>query len=114
MQAGHGRRSTLYTDYTFGVWHGDALVPVAKAYSGLTNEEIAELDRWIRRHTVERFGPVRHVEPQHVFELGFEAIAESARHRAGVALRFPRMLRWRKDKPASEADTLDAVRALLR
>jgi DNA ligase-1 len=113
-QPGSGKRASLLTDYTFGVWDRGELVAVAKAYSGLTNEEIGELDRWIRRHTVERFGPVRHVEPQHVFELGFEAIAESARHRAGVALRFPRMLRWRKDKPASEADTLDAVRALLR
>jgi DNA ligase 1 len=113
-QPGSGKRASLLTDYTFGVWDGGELVPVAKAYSGLTNEEIAELDRWIRRHTRERFGPVRHVEPMHVFELGFEAIAKSARHRAGVALRFPRMLRWRKDKPASEADTLDALKSLLR
>jgi DNA ligase-1 len=113
-QPGSGKRASLLTDYTFGVWDRGELVPVAKAYSGLTNEEIGELDRWIRRHTVERFGPVRHVEPQHVFELGFEAIAKSSRHRAGVAVRFPRMLRWRKDKPASEADTLDALRSLLR
>src|SRR5687767_11997167 len=112
-QPGSGKRASLLTDYTFGVWHNGELVPVAKAYSGLTNEEIAEMDRWIRRHTVERFGPVRHVEPIHVFELGFEAIARSGRHRSGIAVRFPRMLRWRKDKPASEADTLEALQALL-
>ena len=112
-QPGSGKRASLLTDYTFGVWHNGELVPVAKAYSGLTNEEIAEMDRWIRRHTVERFGPVRHVEPVHVFELGFEAIARSGRHRSGIAVRFPRMLRWRKDKPAAEADTLDALHALL-
>jgi DNA ligase-1 len=112
-QPGSGKRASLLTDYTFGVWHNGELVPVAKAYSGLTNEEIAEMDRWIRRHTVERFGPVRHVEPVHVFELGFEAIAKSSRHRSGIAVRFPRMLRWRKDKPASEADTLDSLHTLL-
>jgi DNA ligase-1 len=113
-QPGSGKRASLLTDYTFGVWDNGELVPIAKAYSGLTNEEIAEMDRWIRRHTVERFGPVRHVEPVHVFELGFEAIAESRRHRSGIAVRFPRMLRWRRDKPASEADTLDAIKQLLR
>ena len=113
-QPGSGRRASLLTDYTFGVWHEGALVPVAKAYSGLSNEEIAELDRWIRRHTIERFGPVRHVEPVQVFELGFEGIAHSTRHRSGVAVRFPRMLRWRKDKAAAEADTLEAVRQLIR
>ncbi len=113
-QPGSGRRASLLTDYTFAVWDQDALVPVAKAYSGLSNEEIAELDRWIRRHTIERFGPVRHVEPVQVFELGFEGIARSGRHRSGVAMRFPRMLRWRKDKAAAEADTLEAVRQLIR
>jgi DNA ligase-1 len=112
-QPGSGRRASLLTDYTFGVWDNGELVPIAKAYSGLSNEEIAEMDRWIRRHTRERYGPVRHVEPVHVFELGFEAIAESSRHRSGIAVRFPRMLRWRKDKKPEEADTLDAVRALL-
>jgi DNA ligase-1 len=112
-QPGSGKRASLLTDYTFGLWHEGQLVPVAKAYSGLSNEEIAELDRWIRRHTTERFGPVRHVEPVQVFEIGFEAIARSARHRSGVAVRFPRMLRWRKDKPASEADSLEALRRLL-
>ena len=113
-QPGSGKRASLLTDYTFGLWDQGELVPVAKAYSGLSNEEIAEMDRWIRRHTVERFGPVRHVEPVHVFELGFEAIAESTRHKSGIAVRFPRMLRWRKDKTASEADTLATLRALIR
>lgn len=112
-QPGSGKRASLLTDYTFGVWDGDTLVTIAKAYSGLSNEEIAELDAWIRRHTRERFGPVRHVEPVQVFELGFEGIARSTRHKSGIAVRFPRMLRWRKDKPAAEADTLDTVRALL-
>jgi DNA ligase-1 len=112
-QPGSGRRASLLTDYTFGVWDSGELVPVAKAYSGLSNEEIGELDRWIRRHTKERFGPVRHVEPVHVFELGFEGIAVSSRHRAGVAVRFPRMLRWRTDKKPEDADTLETVRALL-
>lgn len=112
-QPGSGKRASLLTDYTFGVWDQGELVPVAKAYSGLSNDEIAELDKWIRRHTRERFGPVRHVEPVHVFELGFEAIAPSTRHKSGVAVRFPRMLRWRKDKPASAADTLAALKGLL-
>jgi DNA ligase-1 len=112
-QPGSGKRASLLTDYTFGVWDGDRLVPIAKAYSGLSNDEIAEMDRWIRRHTIERFGPVRHVEPVHVFELGFEAIARSSRHQSGIAVRFPRMLRWRTDKNAADADTLDSVRELL-
>jgi ATP-dependent DNA ligase len=112
-QPGSGKRASLLTDYTFGVWDEGELVPVAKAYSGLSNEEIGEMDRWIRRHTVERFGPVRHVEPVHVFELGFEGIARSSRHRSGIAVRFPRMLRWRKDKRAEEADSLENVRRLL-
>jgi len=113
-QPGHGRRSTLYTDYTFGLWHGDALVPVAKAYSGLDDKEILALDRWLRAHTRERFGPVRSVDPVQVFELGFEGVNLSARHKSGVAVRFPRILRWRHDKPASEADRLDALKALAR
>ena len=112
-QPGSGKRASLLTDYTFGVWHEGALVPVAKAYSGLSNEEIFEMDRWIRRHTVERFGPVRHVEPVHVFELGFEGIARSTRHKSGIAVRFPRMLRWRKDKRPADADTLENVQRLL-
>jgi DNA ligase-1 len=112
-QPGSGRRASLLTDYTFGVWDGEELVPIAKAYSGLSNDEIDEMDKWIRRHTRERFGPVRHVEPTHVFELGFEGIARSARHRAGIAVRFPRMLRWRRDKKPADADTLETVRRLL-
>jgi DNA ligase-1 len=112
-QPGHGRRALLHTDYTFAVRDGDTLVPFAKAYSGLTDAEIREIDAWIRRNTVEKFGPVRSVKPELVFELGFEGIQASTRHKSGIAVRFPRILRWRKDKPASEADTLDALRALL-
>ncbi len=111
-QPGHGRRASLYTDYTFGVWDQGALVPVAKAYSGLRNEEITRLDRWIRHHTIDRFGPVRAVEPVQVFELAFEGINTSTRHKSGVAVRFPRILRWRTDKPAAEADTLAQLRQL--
>jgi len=110
---GHGRRASLYTDYTFAVWDGGELVPVARAYSGLSDAEIQELDAWIRRHTIERMGSNRAVEPVQVFELGFEAIARSTRHRSGVAVRFPRILRWRKDKPAAETDTLETLEALL-
>jgi len=112
-QAGTGRRANLFTDYTFAVWNDDQLVPVAKAYSGLSNEEIETLDHWIRMHTREKFGPVRSVEPYHVFELGFEGISESKRHKSGVALRFPRILRWRSDKPMEEADSLENLRGLL-
>jgi DNA ligase-1 len=112
-QPGHGRRSNLYTDYTFGVWSGGELVPVAKAYSGLSNTEIGELDKWIRTHTVEKFGPVRAVEPVQVFELAYEGIAASSRHKSGIALRFPRIVRWRTDKAAGEADTLVGLRAVL-
>jgi len=113
-QSGHGRRSTLYTDYTFGVWDGDTLVPVAKAYSGLDDKEILALDRWIRANTIERFGPVRSVRGEQVFELGFEAVNRSKRHKSGIAVRFPRILRWRHDKPASEADSLAQLQALAR
>ncbi|MFC0679305.1 ATP-dependent DNA ligase [Lysobacter korlensis] len=113
-QSGSGRRSTLFTDYTFALWNGDVLVPVAKAYSGLDDKEILTLDRWIRAHTVERFGPVRSVEPVHVFELGFEAVNRSTRHKSGIAVRFPRILRWRHDKPVAEADRVDTLRALAR
>ena len=111
-QAGHGRRSNLFTDYTFALWDGDALVPVAKAYSGLDDKEILQLDRWIRAHTLERFGPVRSVEAVHVFELGFEAVNKSGRHKSGIAVRFPRILRWRTDKPAAEADRLETLKGL--
>jgi DNA ligase-1 len=113
-QSGSGRRSTLYTDYTFALWDGDRLVPVAKAYSGLTDQEIARLDRWIRANTLERFGPVRVVRPEHVFELGFEAVNASTRHKSGVAVRFPRILRWRDDKSPPDADRLEALRVLAR
>jgi DNA ligase-1 len=112
-QPGHGRRSNLYTDYTFGVWSEGELVPVAKAYSGLSNVEIAELDRWIRAHTTEKFGPVRQVERTQVFELAYEGIAASSRHKSGIALRFPRILRRRLDKPAEEADKLSDLQAVL-
>ncbi|VTS07358.1 ATP-dependent DNA ligase [Tuwongella immobilis] len=112
-QRGSGKRASLYTDYTFGVWDGGMLVPFAKAYSGLTDAEIAQVDAFIRANTVEKFGPVRTVKPELVFELGFEGIQRSTRHKSGVAVRFPRMLRQRFDKPAAEADSLDAVKALI-
>jgi DNA ligase-1 len=112
-QPGHGRRAGLFTDFTFGVWDGDALVPFAKAYSGLSDEEIRAVDAFVRRNTVERFGPVRTVVPELVFELAFEGIQRSTRHKSGIAVRFPRMSRWRHDKRPEDADTLDTVRALL-
>jgi DNA ligase-1 len=105
-QRGHGKRASLYTDYTFGLWKGDELVPFAKAYSGLTDEEIREVDAFIRRNTIERFGPVRTVKPELVFELGFEGIQRSNRHKSGIAVRFPRMLRMRRDKAIREANTI--------
>jgi DNA ligase 1 len=112
-QAGHGRRANLLTDYTFAVWSGDELVPIAKAYSGLSDEEIVTLDGWLRRHTVQKFGPVRSVEPLQVFELAFEGIALSPRHKSGIAVRFPRIARWRTDKIPEQADTLEGIRRLL-
>lgn len=112
-QAGHGRRASLHTDYTFAVWDAGALVPFAKAYSGLTDDELRTLDAWIRRNTVAKYGPVRHVTPEHVFELGFEGIQLSPRHKSGVAVRFPRILRWRTDKRPEDADTLQALRGLM-
>ena len=111
-QRGHGRRASLYTDYTFGVWDGATLVPFAKAYSGLTDAEIREVDRYIREHTLEKFGPVRAVTPAIVCELAFEGIQRSTRHKCGIAVRFPRILRLRPDKTAGEADRLETVRAL--
>ena len=111
-QSGHGRRAGLFTDYTFGVWDHGHLVPVAKAYSGLDDAEIARLDAWIRAHTLERFGPVRSVEPVHVFELAYEAIQRSTRHKCGVAVRFPRILRWRSDLSIRDADRLDDLRRM--
>ncbi|HZJ14396.1 MAG TPA: ATP-dependent DNA ligase [Chthoniobacteraceae bacterium] len=113
-QSGHGRRASLYTDYTFGLWDNGELVPVAKAYSGLTDDEIREVDAFVRAHTVQRFGPIRAVEPRLVFELAFEAVQESSRHKSGFAVRFPRMNRWRRDKRPEDADTLENLRALLR
>ncbi len=112
-QRGSGKRASLYTDYTFGVWDAGKLVTIAKAYSGLTDEEIRKVDAFIRRNMVEKFGPVRTVKPELVFELAFEGLNRSTRHKSGVAVRFPRILRWRTDKPAAEADTLDNVRALM-
>ncbi|OVZ57242.1 ATP-dependent DNA ligase [Pigmentiphaga sp. NML080357] len=118
-QKGHGRRASLYTDYTFAVWDappgvaGRRLIPFAKAYSGLTDEEIRKVDAIVRKTTQETFGPVRSVTPTMVFELGFEGIARSTRHKSGIAVRFPRMLRWRQDKPVEEADTLETLSALL-
>ena len=119
-QRGHGRRASLYTDYTFAVWDGPpgaserSLVPFAKAYSGLTDEEMRQVDAIVRKTTVEKFGPVRSVTPTLVFELGFEGIALSKRHKSGIAVRFPRMLRWRRDKPVEEADTLAILQDLLQ
>jgi DNA ligase-1 len=113
-QAGHGRRANLFTDFTFGVRDGNDLVPFTKAYSGLTDAEFGEITRWVQRHTLERYGPVRKVPAELVFELGFEGIQESPRHKSGIALRFPRMLRWRRDKGVAEIDTLTSLRALLR
>ncbi|WP_440532860.1 ATP-dependent DNA ligase [Variovorax sp. YR566] len=118
-QRGHGRRASLFSDYTFAVWDGPPgqedrkLVPFAKAYSGLTDAEMARVDAIIRKTTVESFGPVKSVKPTLVFELGFEGIARSTRHKSGIAVRFPRMLRWREDKPVEEADTLQTLAALL-
>jgi len=113
-QAGSGRRANLFTDYTFGLWNADRqLVTFAKAYSGLADSEILELDRWIRSHTSERFGPVRAVQPVQVFELAFEGLQRSSRHKSGIAVRFPRISRWRRDKAAAEADSLVAALALL-
>ena len=112
-QPGSGRRANLYTDYTFALWQGEELVPVAKAYSGLTDSEINRVDNWIRRNTLERFGPVRSVKPELVFEIAFENIALSKRHKSGVAVRFPRIKRWREDKPYREADTLDNLKSLI-
>jgi DNA ligase 1 len=112
-QPGTGKRAGLYTDYTFGVWEGDHLVPFAKAYTGLTDEEIRKVDAYVRRNTLEKFGPVRTVKPELVFELAFEGIQRSSRHKSGIAVRFPRMARWRTDKKAEDADTIETVRGLL-
>ena len=116
-QRGSGRRAGLYTDYTFALWSGEGdareLVPFAKAYSGLTDAEIREVDRFVRANTEDRFGPVRSVRPELVMEIAFEAIQASGRHKSGVAVRFPRILRWRRDKTVAEADTLAALQSMI-
>lgn len=113
-QKGHGKRADLYTDYTFAVWDDEKLVPFAKAYSGLTDAEIREVDAFVKKNTRERFGPVRTVTAELVFEIAFEGIQESPRHKSGIALRFPRILRWRKDKPKEEANTIQDLKSLLK
>jgi DNA ligase-1 len=112
-QPGNGRRASLFTDYTFGVWQDGNLVPFAKAYSGLSDEEIREVDLFVRRNTIEKFGPVHAVKPELVFELAFEGIQRSSRHRSGIAVRFPRMARWRRDKRPEEADSIETIQALI-
>ncbi len=113
-QKGHGRRSNLYTDYTFAVKDGDKLVTFTKAYSGLTDKEFNEVDAFVKSNSIEKFGPVRTVKPELVFEIAFEGIAASSRHKSGVALRFPRMNRWRKDKKADDINTLEDLKNMLR
>lgn len=113
-QRGHGRRANMYTDFTFAVWDQDRLVPFAKAYSGLTDKEMAEVDAFVKKNTIEKFGPVRSVTPELVFELAFDGIGLSTRHKSGIAVRFPRIVRWRKDKLAKQADTLEVLRELAR
>ena len=113
-QRGNGRRASLYTDYTFAAWDGETLVPFAKAYSGLTDAEIREVDRYIREHTLEKFGPVRSVTAELVFELAFEDIQLSKRHKSGIAVRFPRIARWRRDKKPEQADSLETIRKMMR
>jgi DNA ligase-1 len=112
-QKGHGRRANLFSDFTFAVWDGDELMPVMKAYSGLTDAEMAEITRFVRKNTIASFGPVSSVVPMLVFEVAFEAVAYSARHKSGIAVRFPRIMRWRKDKKAEEADTLDQLKSFI-
>jgi DNA ligase-1 len=108
-QRGHGKRSSFYSDYTFGAWKGDTLVPVGKAYSGFTDEELGRLDKWVRDNTTNRFGPVREVTPGLVLEIAFDSVHRSTRHKSGVAMRFPRVHRIRWDKPYREADTLETL-----
>ena len=110
---GHGRRTNLYTDYTFGLWQEDTLVTFAKAYSGLTDAEIKKVDHFVKQNTLDRFGPVRQVKPELVFEIAFEGIAASPRHKSGVAVRFPRILRWRHDKKITDANSLEDLKQLL-
>jgi len=112
-QRGHGKRSSFYSDYTFGLWREDELVPVGKAYFGFTDEELRRLDRWVREHTIERYGPVRAVEPALVLEVAFDSVQRSTRHKSGLAMRFPRIHRIRWDKPATEADRVGALERLI-
>ena len=112
-QKGHGRRANMYTDFTFAVWDNEILIPFAKAYSGLTDQEMREVDAFVKKNTIERFGPVRSVHAELVFEIAFEGINVSTRHKSGVALRFPRISRWRKDKPKQEANSLNDLKQLL-
>jgi DNA ligase-1 len=106
-QRGHGKRSSFYSDYTFGVWKGNELVPIGKAYFGFTDAELKQLDSWVRNHTINSFGPVREVSKELVFEVAFDSAQLSGRHKSGVALRFPRINRIRWDKPADEAGSLE-------
>ncbi|MEO1265782.1 MAG: ATP-dependent DNA ligase, partial [Pseudomonadota bacterium] len=117
-QRGSGKRSSFYSDYTFGTWRedadgGESLVPVGKAYSGFTDEELRKLDRWVRNNTIDRFGPVRSVTPGLVLEVAFDSVHQSTRHKSGVAMRFPRIHRIRWDKPAEEADRLETVLGMI-
>jgi len=113
-QRGHGKRSSYYSDYTFGCWTEDGeLLPVGKAYSGITDDELRWLDKFVRNHTTNRFGPVREVEKTLVLEIAFDSIHESKRHKSGVAMRFPRIARIRTDKPPDEADRIDALRRMI-
>jgi DNA ligase-1 len=108
-QRGHGKRSSFYSDFTFGCWQNEILLPIGKAYSGFTDEELKKLDSWVRRNTVGRFGPVKEVKKELVFEIAFDAVAPSNRHKSKIALRFPRIHRIRWDKPANEADQLTTL-----
>src|SRR6185437_6737174 len=112
-QRGHGKRSSFYSDYTFGVWKGNELVPIGKAYFGFTDAELKELDNWVRNHTTNSFGPVREVSKELVFEVAFDSAQVSGRHKSGVALRFPRINRIRWDKPAGEAGTLEEMQVFV-
>lgn len=112
-QGGHGKRANLYTDFTFAIKHGDSLQTVAKAYSGLTNNELEEINKFIKSNTIQKFGPVKSVKPELVFEIGFEAIYPSTRHKIGFALRFPRIIRWRKDKTVNDIDSLETLKMLV-
>jgi DNA ligase 1 len=113
-QRGHGKRSSFYSDFTFGLWRDEEILPIGKAYFGFTDEELNQLDKWVRHHTTQRFGPVREVEKQLVLEIAFDSVNLSARHKSGIALRFPRINRIRWDKPAAEADTIDFLKKWIK